>query len=197
MGDWQPGEDVELGVLRPDLERDGCLQVNTGGFDPVARLTYQEQAALALNAHLTQGAGSVPTPGDYYLYLRLAEVAPGSRPDRCDRALRRASTPPSPGSPTIPVTRPTSRCAASSSSWASLAEASSGRDSRSTSRGEPVAICSSSTALPGAHRAPRYVWAPGVSRKALERYLVQSRPMPRRRRPAALDPRRGRSERIA
>ncbi len=78
MGDWQPGEDVELGVLRPDLERDGCLRVNTGGFDPVARLTYQEQAALALNAHLTQGAGSVPTPGDYYLYLRLAEVARAS-----------------------------------------------------------------------------------------------------------------------
>ena len=65
-------------MLRPDLERDGCLRVNTGGFDPVARLTYQEQAALALNAHLTQGAGSVPTPGDYYLYLRLAEIAPGS-----------------------------------------------------------------------------------------------------------------------
>ena len=62
----------------PTSRRDGCLRVNTGGFDPVARLTYQEQAALALNAHLTQGAGSVPTPGDYYLYLRLAEVAPES-----------------------------------------------------------------------------------------------------------------------
>jgi LmbE family N-acetylglucosaminyl deacetylase len=78
MGDWQAGEDVELGVRRPDLEREGCLRVNTGGFDPIARLTHQEQGALAMNAHLTQGVGSVPTPGDYYLYLRLAEVAPGS-----------------------------------------------------------------------------------------------------------------------
>ncbi|MGE5274356.1 MAG: PIG-L family deacetylase [Verrucomicrobiota bacterium] len=77
MKDWQPGEKVELGVLRPDLEQAGCLRVNTGGFDPVARLTFQEQGALALNEHLTQGAASVPTPGDYYLYFRLADVAPG------------------------------------------------------------------------------------------------------------------------
>jgi LmbE family N-acetylglucosaminyl deacetylase len=81
MGDWQAGEDVELGVRRPDLEGDGCLRVNTGGFDPIARLTYQEQGALALNAHLTQGVGSVPVPGDYYLYLRLAAVAPRSELD--------------------------------------------------------------------------------------------------------------------
>jgi LmbE family N-acetylglucosaminyl deacetylase len=78
MKDWQPGETVELGALRPDLERDGCLRVNTGGFDPIARRTFQEQGALALNEHLTQGTGNVPMPGDYYLYFRLADVAPGS-----------------------------------------------------------------------------------------------------------------------
>jgi LmbE family N-acetylglucosaminyl deacetylase len=78
MGDWQPGEDVELGIRRPELERADCLPVNTGGFDPIAHLTYQEQGALALNEHLTQGYGNVPIAGDHYLYLRLAQVAPES-----------------------------------------------------------------------------------------------------------------------
>jgi LmbE family N-acetylglucosaminyl deacetylase len=78
MGDYQPGESVELGIRRPDLERAGCLPVNTGGFDPIARLTYQEQGARALNEHLTQGYGNVPAPGDYFVYLRLAQTAPGS-----------------------------------------------------------------------------------------------------------------------
>lgn len=78
MEDWQPGEHVALGIRRPDLEGDGCIAVNTGSFDPIARLTYQEQGAHALNEHLTQGYGNVPMPGDYYAYLRLAQVAPGS-----------------------------------------------------------------------------------------------------------------------
>ena len=65
-------------LRRPDLERDGCLRLNTGGFDPIAGLTYEEQGALALNEHLTQGVGTIPAPGDYYVYLRLIDVAPGS-----------------------------------------------------------------------------------------------------------------------
>jgi len=84
MGDWQPGERVELGVRRPDLERDGCLRVNTGDFDPVAGLTYQEQGALALNEHMTQGYGNVPSPGDYWVYLRLVQVAHGERGDAAE-----------------------------------------------------------------------------------------------------------------
>jgi LmbE family N-acetylglucosaminyl deacetylase len=83
-GDWQPGEDVALGVRRPDLEAEGCLRVNTGDFDPVLGCTYQEQGTLALNEHLTQGTSGVPTPGDYHLYYRLAAVAPGVAADALD-----------------------------------------------------------------------------------------------------------------
>ena len=76
--DYQPGEDVEVGVRRPDLESDGCLELNTGDFDAIAGLTFEEQGALARNEHLTQGVGTIPTLGDYYVYLRLVDVAPGS-----------------------------------------------------------------------------------------------------------------------
>lgn len=75
--DWQPGEKVELGVHRPDLKRDGCLEVNTGRFDPIRGLTYEEQGALARNAHLTQGFAHVPTAGDFYNYLELVQVVSG------------------------------------------------------------------------------------------------------------------------
>jgi LmbE family N-acetylglucosaminyl deacetylase len=77
-GDWQPGEKVELGVRRPDLERPGYVRLNTGDLDPIANLTFQEQGAIALNQHLTQGTTSVPLPGDHYVYLRLEQVAPGA-----------------------------------------------------------------------------------------------------------------------
>lgn len=72
------GETMELGVLREDLEQAGCVRINTGGFDPIAGLTFQQQGTLALNQHLTQGTSSVPRPGDHFLYLRLDAVAPGS-----------------------------------------------------------------------------------------------------------------------
>lgn len=77
-GDWNQGEDVALGVLRPDLEAEGCLRVNVGAFDPIAGLTFQQQGALSLNTHLSQGTSLLPDAGDYYLYLRLDDVAPGS-----------------------------------------------------------------------------------------------------------------------
>ena len=54
------------------------MRINTGGFDPIAGLTFQQQGTLALNQHLTQGTSSVPRPGDHFLYLRLDAVAPGS-----------------------------------------------------------------------------------------------------------------------
>jgi LmbE family N-acetylglucosaminyl deacetylase len=76
-GDWQPGEHIELGVLRPDLEGEGCVPVNTGDFDPLLGLTYQEQGALACNEHLTQGTGAVPSPGDFITYARLFDAAEG------------------------------------------------------------------------------------------------------------------------
>jgi LmbE family N-acetylglucosaminyl deacetylase len=74
--EWQPGEDIELGVLRPDLDAQGCLRVNVGEFDPIAGLTFQQQGALSLNSHLSQGTSVLPAPGDHYLYLRLDDVAP-------------------------------------------------------------------------------------------------------------------------
>ncbi|MDT7570871.1 MAG: hypothetical protein QOE05_1045 [Actinomycetota bacterium] len=75
--DWQPGEKVALGIRRPELDGPGYLRLNTGAFDPIANLTYEEQGAIALNQHLTQGTTGVPRPGDYYVYLRLDQVAPG------------------------------------------------------------------------------------------------------------------------
>lgn len=77
--DWQPGEKVPLGVRRPEFEGPGYLRLNTGAFDPIVNLTYQERGAIALNRHLTQGATSVPTPDDHYVYLRLEQVAPDSQ----------------------------------------------------------------------------------------------------------------------
>ena len=77
------GETIdERGELREDLERAGCVRINTGGFDPIAGLTFQQQGALALNQHLTQGMSSVPTSGDHFVYLRLDAVAPGSGLER-------------------------------------------------------------------------------------------------------------------
>jgi LmbE family N-acetylglucosaminyl deacetylase len=74
--EWRPGEDVELGVLRPDLDAQGCVRVNVGDFDPIAGLTFQQQGALSLNTHVSQGTSVLPAPGDYYVYLRLDDVAP-------------------------------------------------------------------------------------------------------------------------
>ncbi len=79
---WGRGETIERGELREDLERAGCVRINTGGFDPIAGITFQQQGALALNQHLTQGMSSVPTPGDHFAYLRLDAVAPGSGLER-------------------------------------------------------------------------------------------------------------------
>ncbi|HET9852465.1 MAG TPA: cyclic nucleotide-binding domain-containing protein [Candidatus Limnocylindrales bacterium] len=79
--DWAPGQKVQLGVRRPELEVPGCLRLNAGTPDPIAHVTYAEIGAIALNQHLTQGTTSVPVPGDHFIYLRLDDVAPASGPD--------------------------------------------------------------------------------------------------------------------
>jgi LmbE family N-acetylglucosaminyl deacetylase len=91
-GDWQPGEHVVPGADRPELDVPGYLRLNTGVYDPLAHLTYEEQASLAFNQYLSQATGSVPRPGDYFRYLRLVHPSrdggtPGDIFDGFDRTL--------------------------------------------------------------------------------------------------------------
>jgi LmbE family N-acetylglucosaminyl deacetylase len=70
-GDWQPGEASHFGEVVDEYERAGHLRVDTGAFDPVAGLTFQEQAHMAVDRHRSQGMGFLPVPGPYYYYYRL------------------------------------------------------------------------------------------------------------------------------
>jgi len=71
-GDLSAGGAVNVfGRLNPALERDGVVRLNTGEFDPVSGLTYQERAWLAYNQHQTQAMGLAPAPGDFYYYFSL------------------------------------------------------------------------------------------------------------------------------
>ncbi|MGE5378208.1 MAG: cyclic nucleotide-binding domain-containing protein [Bacteroidota bacterium] len=70
-GDWQPGEKGNFGQIQPDLEKEGILRINTGEFDPISNLTYQEQAWIAINQHRSQAMGFIPNRGDYYYYYIL------------------------------------------------------------------------------------------------------------------------------
>ena len=70
-GDWQPGEENALGELQPQFERDGFLRIDTGELDPIAGMTYQQQAWTAFNCHQTQGMGFVPERGHFYYYYKL------------------------------------------------------------------------------------------------------------------------------
>ena len=70
-GDWQAGEQHALGQQQPEFERDGYLRIDTGEHDPVAGMSYQQQASLALNCHQTQAIGFAPERGSYYYYYRL------------------------------------------------------------------------------------------------------------------------------
>jgi LmbE family N-acetylglucosaminyl deacetylase len=81
-GDWQPGETAEFGQIVDEYERAGYLRINTGEFDPVSGLTYQEQAVLSINRHLSQGMNFVPAQGAYYYYYRLDRclVSAGTNP---------------------------------------------------------------------------------------------------------------------
>lgn len=70
-GDWQPGESGTFGQIVDEYESAGYLRINTGEFDPVSGLSYQQQAALSINCHRSQGIGFVPTRGAYHHYYRL------------------------------------------------------------------------------------------------------------------------------
>ncbi|NYJ06404.1 cyclic nucleotide-binding domain-containing protein [Petropleomorpha daqingensis] len=80
-GDWQPGEDGSFGVLVPEYEQAGYLRLDTGEVDPVAEVSYQEQAHTAVNRHRSQGIGFVPEPGPYFYYYRLVR-SPSAPPSR-------------------------------------------------------------------------------------------------------------------
>ena len=70
-GDWQAGEQHTSGQPRPELECDGYLRIDTGEHDPIAGMSFWQQAALALNCHQTQAMGFVPDAGSYFYYYRL------------------------------------------------------------------------------------------------------------------------------
>src|SRR5436190_1548837 len=77
-GDWQPGEASHFGEIVDAYEKAGHLRIDTGELDPVAGLTFQEQAHLAVNRHRSQGMGFIPAPGSYYYYYRLVRSVPGA-----------------------------------------------------------------------------------------------------------------------
>ena len=70
-GDWQADEQHASGQRRPEFERDGYLRIDTSKHDPIAGMSYQQQAVLALNCHQTQAIGFVPEAGSYFYYYRL------------------------------------------------------------------------------------------------------------------------------
>jgi len=72
-GDWQPGEKTLLGNFRAEFERDGFVRIDTGELDPIAGLTYQQQAWIAFNCHRTQAMGFLPERGSFFYYYRLKE----------------------------------------------------------------------------------------------------------------------------
>jgi LmbE family N-acetylglucosaminyl deacetylase len=69
-GDWQPGEDGELGGRIAEHEGGGRVGVDAGALDPLTGLTYQEIAHVAMNRHRSQGLGFVSAPGPYLYYYR-------------------------------------------------------------------------------------------------------------------------------
>jgi LmbE family N-acetylglucosaminyl deacetylase len=82
-GDWQADEQHTLGQRRPEFERDGYLRIDTGEHDPIAGMSYQQQAVLALNCHQTQAIGFVPEAGSYFYYYRLKKsLVPTSARER-------------------------------------------------------------------------------------------------------------------
>ena len=91
--DWQPGEKGSFGQIRPELDKEGVLRINTGEFDPISNRTYQEQAWMALNQHRSQAMGFIPSRGDFYYYyflhksLAKVEGRDGSFYDGLDSSL--------------------------------------------------------------------------------------------------------------
>jgi LmbE family N-acetylglucosaminyl deacetylase len=82
VGDWTPGEDVEFGQHRPDLESPDVLRINTGAVDPASGRSFQELAWIGGNRHQSQGMSFVPSRGDHFSYYRLVRsVVPTQPPE--------------------------------------------------------------------------------------------------------------------
>lgn len=71
-GDQALGGAVNIhGTINPDFEKEGILRINTGEFDPISGITYQEMAWMAYINHKTQAIGVAPAPGDFFYYFSL------------------------------------------------------------------------------------------------------------------------------
>jgi len=71
-GDQSRGGALNLfGKVNPQFECEGYTRIDTGEFDPVTGLTYQQHAWKAYNRHQTQGMGFTPKPGSFYYYFKL------------------------------------------------------------------------------------------------------------------------------
>jgi LmbE family N-acetylglucosaminyl deacetylase len=76
-GDWQPGEEGgQFGCKRPELENANHVRIDSGEFDPLAGLTYQEQAWIAFNNHRTQAMGFLPEKESFFYYYSQAYPDP-------------------------------------------------------------------------------------------------------------------------
>jgi LmbE family N-acetylglucosaminyl deacetylase len=105
-GDFSSGGDANFsGRINDDLEQDGVLRINTGEFDPIAGMTYQEQAWLAYNNHKTQAMGLTPAPGDFFYYFSLRKSPVSKREtgffDGLDPSLTGLADYPGEGSPIL------------------------------------------------------------------------------------------------
>lgn len=79
-GDWQPGEENALGKVQPEFERDGFVRIDTGELDPIAGITYQQQAWIAFNCHQSQAMGFLPQRGSFYYYYQLKKSRVATQP---------------------------------------------------------------------------------------------------------------------
>lgn len=59
------------GKINSKYEKDGILRINTGEYDFITGMTYQELAWNAYAQHKTQGMGVIPTHGDFFDYIIL------------------------------------------------------------------------------------------------------------------------------
>ncbi|MFC1744872.1 cyclic nucleotide-binding domain-containing protein [Candidatus Riflebacteria bacterium] len=71
-GDLTSGAAVNLiGKLNPEYEKNGIVRINTGEYDPISGITFQERAWMAYNSYKTQAMGLAPAPGDFFYYFLL------------------------------------------------------------------------------------------------------------------------------
>jgi LmbE family N-acetylglucosaminyl deacetylase len=81
--DWQPGEDLALGRVVLEFEREGIVRINAGGFDQVSGRTFQELASIGRNRHRSQAMAELPERGDYFYYYGLdRSLVPVRQPEQ-------------------------------------------------------------------------------------------------------------------